>query len=316
MPDWLQTSIQSFFSLPFAVVPMLVFLGIAHRLNRYQPAPVWLVLLHFAWGALGATTIASAINSFAENTLMFLAMNTGLAVFTTAVIVAPLSEEPAKAILFFFTTRLKQFHHGSDGVIYGVAVGFGFGMTENYLYFMQAAASDEWLSLVVARTLFSAMLHAIATGIVGGIMGYSKFARGKVSPGWMLLGLLPAIVLHGIWNFSAKVPSFNGLGFLAIASAFGILTTLFILFLYLERRVIKRELHEEIIRGGLPQSVLPSSFTATTNNEKTKAFSRLCTEFALERLAGKREYRHEEKVLHLERLQTLRSQILHHLSDI
>jgi protease PrsW len=312
MPDWLQTSIQSFFSLPFAVLPMLIFLGVARQLNRYKPAPVWLVLVHFVWGALGAATIGSAVNSFAENTLMFLAMNTGFALFATAVFVAPLSEEPAKAIALLFSARLKHFHHGTDGVIYGVAIGFGFGMTENYLYFMQAAASDQWFSIVIARTLLSAMLHAIATGMVGGIIGYAKFSRGKASLRWMIIGFIPAMLLHGIWNFSAKVPSFTALGFLAIASAFGLLTVLFALLLYAEQRVITRELNEEITRGGLPHNVLSASFTKPIT-EQSKEFSRLCTEFAIERIAARKEHRAEEQASHRERLQVLRIEIIQRL---
>jgi RsiW-degrading membrane proteinase PrsW (M82 family) len=309
MPDWLQTSIQSFFSLPFAVLPMLLFLGVARQLNRYSPAPVWIVLLHFAWGALGATTIASAVNSFAENTLMFLAMNTGVAVFATAVIIAPLSEEPSKAIALLLSARMKQFHHVADGVVYGVAIGFGFGMTENYLYFMQAAASDTWLSLVIVRTLFSAMLHAIATGMIGGIMGYAKFSRGVASFRWMLIGFFPSMLLHAVWNFSAKVPSFNALGFLAISSAFGLLTIVFIVSLYFERRIINRELHEEITGGGLPFAVLSAS-VHIPKNESQKAFARLCHEFAFERVALRKYTNTHEALLHRERMHRLRQDII------
>ena len=48
---------------------------------------------------------------------------------------APLIEEPTKAIILFAIVRSRHFDNTTDGFVYGAAAGLGFAMTENFMYF-------------------------------------------------------------------------------------------------------------------------------------------------------------------------------------
>ena len=49
--------------------------------------------------------------------------------------IAPLIEEPAKALCLLALYRSREFDNATDGFVYGAAAGLGFGMTENFFYF-------------------------------------------------------------------------------------------------------------------------------------------------------------------------------------
>ena len=54
------------------------------------------------------------------------------------VLVAPLVEEPCKALFLAYVIWNRHFDNMTDGFVYGAAAGLGFGMTENLLYFVSA----------------------------------------------------------------------------------------------------------------------------------------------------------------------------------
>jgi len=53
-----------------------------------------------------------------------------------AVLVAPLVEETTKGIYLFKTAKGFEIDNITDGLVYGGAIGLGFGMTENFFYFL------------------------------------------------------------------------------------------------------------------------------------------------------------------------------------
>ena len=59
--------------------------------------------------------------------------------------------------------------------------------------------------LVVVRTLFTAVMHAMATGIFGAFMGLTKFGRPSLRVPLRLLGLGLAMGMHFFWNFSVSI---------------------------------------------------------------------------------------------------------------
>ena len=60
------------FSLLSAVIPLVAFLGLVWWLDRYDREPIWLVLLTFAWGALGGVLFALLGSSLAMEPLAML----------------------------------------------------------------------------------------------------------------------------------------------------------------------------------------------------------------------------------------------------
>ena len=97
--------------------------------------------------------------------------------FIAAVIIAPFAEEIVKSAYLFNTYRKNYFDNLTDGLVYGGAIGLGFGMTENLMYFsMYNDTFTQWITIVITRSIFSAVMHAIATATVGAFLAKAKFS--------------------------------------------------------------------------------------------------------------------------------------------
>ena len=71
--------------------------------------------------------------------------------------IAPFVEESTKGIFLLILATSKKFDNVTDGLVYGGAIGLGFGMTENLLYFLSYGKTlHELLSLVVIRSFSKA----------------------------------------------------------------------------------------------------------------------------------------------------------------
>jgi RsiW-degrading membrane proteinase PrsW (M82 family) len=121
-------------------------------------------------------------------------------------IVAGFTEETVKWLfVYLFTKRSRFFDEEYDGIIYAVAVGLGFAFLENILYVGSALASGEGgLSLAIARAFTAVPSHALDGVVLGFFIGRSHFMK---DPGSRLrtnlLGLLIAILFHGLYDFFA-----------------------------------------------------------------------------------------------------------------
>ncbi|MDI9609521.1 MAG: PrsW family glutamic-type intramembrane protease [Candidatus Verstraetearchaeota archaeon] len=130
-------------------------------------------------------------------------MQADLALLTSVLVVAPLVEESIKMTGFrFILGKIKEVE---DGMIYGMAIGFGFALTENVIYgWDQALAGGlvSGLALVAVRSALSSFLHASATAIAGLGVSRSLIAnRGIVRLIDVVPYLAAAIGMHALFNF-------------------------------------------------------------------------------------------------------------------
>lgn len=276
-----------FLSALFATVPMLLFLALVWWLDRYEREPVWLLLLTFAWGAVGAIVVALDGSGRMMAPMGALAPPPWVADAVGAVLVAPLIEEPAKAVVLLFVALTRKFDNATDGFVYGAATGLGFGMTENFMYFTVTAASGDvgfWAGTVVVRTLYSAVMHATASSVVGASLGLAKF-RGLPWMGASLAGgLLVAIGIHMGWNGLLTLDGIARAGGLLAVSNFLLfpLEVLAILLvfeacLWHESAVIRRELADEAKTGLIPAEhagILASYWRRLIASWRDPAFTR------------------------------------------
>ncbi len=245
-------------SLLCAVIPMLCFLAFVWWSDRYDREPVWLVLLTFAWGGLGGVLFALIGSSIAIEPLTW-AIGAQWADSLSAVIVAPLVEEPTKAMILFVIMFSRYFDNTADGFVYGAAAGLGFGMTENFLYFTSASSNlPSWMLTVVARTFFSAVMHACATSCVGAMLGFARFR-----------GLLPKLIavpmgfgiamgMHALWNglltwqeFRPDLP-LTFINFVIFPFEALFLFGVFQFAIWDDRTILRRELADEVQQGLIP----------------------------------------------------------------
>lgn len=176
-------------------------------LDRYEPEPLRLLGIAFAWGAVVATAGALVLQSLDRATF-------GTSANLSAATVAPVTEEAAKGlfILLLLWMRRAEIDGVLDGIVYAGMVGVGFAFTENILYLGGAymGGGDDGFgaatNLFVVRGVFSPFAHPLFTSLMGIGVGVAVVTR---SPLWRylapLLGYLAAVVAHASWNASAAL---------------------------------------------------------------------------------------------------------------
>ena len=249
-----------FLSVVAAGIPMVGYLLFMRWLDRYEREPLGLVAAAFTWGAIGAIAIA-VVGSVILALPLALITDENTAMWIEVSMVAPLVEEPAKALCLLLLYRSRQFDNATDGFVYGAAAGLGFGMTENFFYFAGSAGEGVivWFVVVILRTLFTGLMHAAATSMVGAALGWAKFSTAPLRMFAIPFALLAAMGMHAFWNSFAIAPMVFEAGaglpiisFLLFPVEFGALFLIFQASLISESRLIRRELAEEAKRGTLP----------------------------------------------------------------
>jgi RsiW-degrading membrane proteinase PrsW (M82 family) len=198
-----------------AAIPVFPVVATYLWLDRYEAEPKLLLLFAFGWGAAVATLGALIFNSVSAVMIASAGENADL---ITPVLVAPVVEESFKGVLvlMILLLRRREFNGIVDGLVYAGMVGIGFAFVENILY-LGRMMNDEALReyglsgvgfLFILRCIVSPFAHPMftaATGIGVGIASRTPNPAVKVlAPvtGWMV-----AVLLHGVWNFSASLGS-------------------------------------------------------------------------------------------------------------
>ena len=251
-----------------AVIPMLLYLTIIWRFDRYDREPFSLLFKNYLWGALGAITLAIIASGIMSGFFSFFIHSKTVLHRTETIFIAPFVEEITKGIFLFITVRNIKFDNMTDGIVYGGAIGLGFGMTENFLYFIAYGSTiSEWVSIVIIRTLFSAVMHCVSTATFGAFLGYAKFNDGGTKAFLTFVGLCIAMFIHFAWNFSVSFESTQLLGFLFMIITVAIFIIVYNISIMSERKIIYNELKDEANRGLIPVNhlnILNSNYRNTT----------------------------------------------------
>ncbi len=249
----------AFASLIAAVVPMFVYLIVIWFLDKYEREPFWLVLLNFFWGATGAIAlgiIGSIIFQIPLDDLIRVVSDDNTSKIMNlsgAVITAPLVEEFTKGIFLVLMSLSKKFDGGVDGAVLGGAIGLGFGMTENFMYFLSYGTTpSSWLMIVIIRTLFSAVMHCLSTATFGAFLGYAKFKPLIYKIILIPTGFFMAVFLHFSWNLSVSFEGTTIFGFLFLILYLFVTFAIFQISIYFEGRTILKELQDEASLGLIP----------------------------------------------------------------
>lgn len=246
--------IASFFA---AIIPMFTYLLIIWRIDRYDREPLSLVLINYLYGAVGAIVIAVLGSGLFSLLLSGFINDTRTISRLETILIAPLVEETTKGFFLFLMVANKKFDNMTDGIVYGGAIGLGFGMTENFFYFIFFTQTlSDWLSIVIIRTLFSGVMHCVSTGTLGAFLGYAKFKPKLIKITFPLYGLGIAIFIHFLWNLSVSFEATTIPGFLFMIVTIVIFITVFSISLLGEKRIIYRELLTETETGVIPNEHL------------------------------------------------------------
>jgi RsiW-degrading membrane proteinase PrsW (M82 family) len=194
-------------ALTIPLIPALGAAVVVWALDRYEREPPLLLLAAFLWGAVIAIPPALYIERALTQALGATAVTT-LGNALTQALTAGVTEELIKGagLLILLLLLRDEFDNVTDGVIYGVLIGAGFAMVENYVYFSLSSHSDFGF-LIVGRILLGWLGHSTFTAAFGAGLGYAREAHGARGRRYRilapLLGLLAALLLHTLFDFVA-----------------------------------------------------------------------------------------------------------------
>lgn len=244
-------------SLAAAVLPVTIYLIWLRKADKYDKEPLWLYLKSFGGGSFGAVFFTLIGSALLSTLLSGYFAGQELSELADTVLVAPLVEELMKGVFLFSMIKKQDFDNLTDGLVYGGAIGLGFGMTENFLYFLGATSGGEWLFLVVFRTLFSCVMHFISTAVFGAFLGLSKFNSMGGKYLFATTGYFIAVIIHFTWNSAVVIDESVWLGPIFMIGAVFLFRGLFRYSISQEYAVIKRELTEEAELGFFPAALIP-----------------------------------------------------------
>ncbi len=178
-----------------SVLPSLLLLWYILSRDVYRE-PARIILATFLLG-LGATLPVVLLAGAVETLIDIAAMEGPFADgFSRAFLSAAAPEELCKfLVLFFYTSRRREFDEPMDGVVYGVTASLGFATLENILY-----VAEGGLPVAMVRAATAVPGHAM----LGAIMGY-YISRARFNPlarkTHLLQALAIPILLHGLYDF-------------------------------------------------------------------------------------------------------------------
>lgn len=248
-----------------AFTPAMLYLLPLIWLDRYDPEPLWLLALAFAWGALVAVIV-----SFIVNTGVGIGVAVGvggqegmiLGNVVGAVISAPVVEEASKGaglliLLIFFR---RYFDDILDGIVFAGVIALGFATVENVLYYGRALGEGGIAALVILfflRGVLSPFAHVTFTAMTGIGCGMARESHNTfvrlVMP---VIGYLGAVFLHAVWNGMAVFFGLEGflIGYLILEIPFFLIFVIFaFLIMWRQSKILKEMLAIDIARGLIPE---------------------------------------------------------------
>lgn len=169
--------------------PVVLFLGALVAMDSYRLVRRRDVAASLAWGAL------AALAAYAANRGL-LGLHVPRAHITGTY--APLIEELLKAAWVVALLALDRVGFLVDAGIHGFAVGTGFALAENLTY--AHALGHGPVLLWVARGLGTAVMHGTTTAMVAIVSKALAEQYGRRAWFAPLVGLLPAVTVHALFN--------------------------------------------------------------------------------------------------------------------
>lgn len=177
-----------------SVAPVIIVMVYLYYRDKYEKEPINVLMKAFGGGVLAIITtllVVLPFQSYFRGTDSLL-----LSSFINSFIFAAIPEELSKFLfLFLFIWRNKNFNEYFDGIIYAVFVSMGFACIENIFYVIEGG-----YGVAIGRAILSIPGHALFGVIMGYYFAHARFSHSNRT-GYLLKGVLLAILAHGIYNF-------------------------------------------------------------------------------------------------------------------
>lgn len=186
-----------FVALLAGVLPAIFWMWFWLKEDKPNPEPRGLLMLAFLVGML-ATALAYPIEKFIANNVQV----GDLGLLTLWAI----TEEVLKYIgIYIVALRSKYFDEPIDAVIYFITIALGFSALENTMFLFNPVGNSDALAAIMLgnfRFIGATLLHIAASGFVGVLVALSFYQVRQKRIVASAIGLLGAIVLHTLFNFT------------------------------------------------------------------------------------------------------------------
>ncbi len=196
-----------FIALAISLVTAGAIFVLINVINRFEPKPLFLRLAAFLWGAVVAAPLAffleSSVNLLVPGVLGQRASE--IVAFALQSFNPGFIEEISKGLglLLLFLVRRDEFDNVIDGIVYGILIGAGFTVVENFWYFTYYS-NVSLTVLIIERVLLGWLLHSTFTACMGIALGYIRHIRVRWKQILLLSGgFLLAVGLHSLFDFVA-----------------------------------------------------------------------------------------------------------------
>ncbi|MCI4675533.1 PrsW family intramembrane metalloprotease [Candidatus Mycolicibacterium alkanivorans] len=173
-------------------------------LDRWEPEPPRLLVLAFLWGASVAILASVVLELIVES-----AINPGQqeTTFFTVAVAAPVIEEAAKGLfllLMMTGVRRNELNSLTDCLVYAGVPAVGFAWLEDIFYIADGETLATSLATAAMRLIMAPFAHPLFTTFTGIGVYFALQQRNTLAKvGYVGLGFVAAVVMHGLWNGSA-----------------------------------------------------------------------------------------------------------------
>jgi RsiW-degrading membrane proteinase PrsW (M82 family) len=192
-----------FVALLGGILPAVFWLWFWVKEDKLHPEPRGLIILAFLAGMLATAAaypvekeIRDSVSSFASSVNMDMTL-----LFLWAV-----TEEVLKFLaIYIIALRSKYFDEPIDAVLYLVTIALGFAALENAMFLINPLNDGDAIATILLgnfRFIGATLLHVAASGIVGVALALSFYSTRANRQFATFYGLIGAIVLHTVFNFS------------------------------------------------------------------------------------------------------------------
>lgn len=195
-----------FIALLGGVLPAVFWLWFWLKEDRLHPEPRGMVILAFLSGML-ATAAAYPVEKdirdiiLTSDSFSFIKNTDIVLLFLWAV-----TEEVLKfGAIYMVALRSKYFDEPIDAVLYLVTIALGFASLENAMFLINPLGEGDTIATILLgnfRFVGATLLHVAASSVVGVALALSFYSTKEKRLLAAFIGLMGAIILHTIFNFS------------------------------------------------------------------------------------------------------------------
>ncbi len=197
-------------AIALLLVPALLWLGYFYLQDRNEPEPKQYVLGVFLLGAFVAFPVSRFLIDLTGVPPWGGERLTGAIVFA-AIVPLGLAQELSKLLVVRYSVYLSdEFDEPMDGIIYMTAAGIGFATAEN-LAALAAVEHRVLLGVFAMNAVVTTLAHGSIAGVLGYALGLARFSEAAHRGPLVLVGLLSAATLNGVFGLLQALVRVHGL---------------------------------------------------------------------------------------------------------